>query len=315
MAIREDLKYTRILYRFPVPGDRSNPYGQPVRLITESFNSIADSGYSDSAKSNDYMIVSEAPYFSRSLGNTDFSYLQGGYVEWQDLTAVVGGSERRYIGFKQTHGRVTPAQFNLLRDIVEGVGGVVEGVGGGVKKSILFVLSLLSIDGQARALQNQPFPSHHTGIIRMEVNLIGISSEGGAMDTNSVTMSSVEVRSTQEIMTLDYHEYMQARAIWNNFMSLSSDQRREQLKIFQGYLAQRNTLLDRRRSGQIRVGDAFPPDPLSGGDVHQYIWWAWQRRLDPTAPPPDTRKYAYPGYDYRVKRSWWIAPTNGLPTN
>jgi hypothetical protein len=315
MGISENLTYKRILYRFPKPGDRFNPYGQPVRLITESFNSIGDSGFSNSAASNDYMIVSAAPYYSKSLGLTEFSYIHGGYTEWQDITAVVGGSERKYIGFKQTGGRVSPAQLDVLRQIVEGVGDIYEAVGGGVKKSILYVMSILAIDGQARNLQNQPFPTHHNGIIRMEGSLTGISSEGSAMDGNSVTMASVDVRWTQEIMTADYHEYMQARAIWNSFLSLSSEERREQLNLFRGYLREREVLLERRRRGQIRVGDKFPPDPLSGGDVHQYIWWAWQRRLDPTAPPPDTRKYSYPGYDYSVKRSWWIAPTNGLPTN
>jgi hypothetical protein len=315
MGIREDLKYTRILYRFPTPGDRYNPNGQPVRLITENFSSTSDSSFSNSAKSNDYMIVSEAPYFSRSLGITEFAYVRGGYTEWQDITAVVGGSERKYIGFKQTIGRVTPAQIGLLRQIVEAVGGAYELVGGGVKKTVLYVMSLISIDGQARALQHQPFPSHHTGIIKMEGILTGVSSEGGALDGNSVTLANAEVTWTQEIMTVAYHEFMQARAIWNDFLSLSSQQRREQLNTFRGYLKERQVLLERRRAGQIRVGDAFPPDPLSGGDIHQYIWWAWQRRLDPTAPPPDTRRYAYPGYDYSVKRSWWIAPTNGLPTN
>jgi hypothetical protein len=315
MGISENLTYTRTLYRFPTPGDRFNPYGQPVRLITESFDSIADSGFSNSAKSNDYMMVSSAPYYSKSIGSSEFAYLYSGYVEWQDITAVVGGSERRYIGFKHTSGRVSPAQLDVFRQIVEGVGDVYQAVGSGVKKSVLYVMSLLSIDGQARNLQNQPFPSHHTGIIRMEGRLSGVSSESGAIDGNSVTMASVDVNWIQEIMTVAYHEYMQARAIWNNFLSLSSEQRREQLNIFRGYLKEREVLLERRRSGQISVGDAFPPDPLSGGDVHEYIWWAWQRRLDPTAPPPDTRKYSYPGYDYSVKRSWWIAPTNGLPTN
>jgi hypothetical protein len=315
MAISEDLTYTRIIYRFPTPGNRSNPFGQPVRLITESFDSIGDSGVSNSAASRDYMIVSVAPYTSWSVGNTDFAYLYGGYREWQEITAVLGGIERKYIGFKQTGGRVSPAQLNLLRQIVEGVGDAFESVGGGIKSTVLYVLSLISPDGQVRGLQNQPIPSHHTGIIRMDGRLKGISSEGGAIDGNSVTMANTDVSWSQEIMTPDYHQYMQARHIWNDFLLLSSNERREQLELFRGYLKQRETLLERRRNGQIRVGDAFPPDPLSGGDVHQYIWWAWQRRLDPTAPPPDTRKYPYPGYDYNVKRSWWIAPTNGLPTN
>lgn len=312
--ITEDLQYTRIIYRFPFPGNHTNPYGPPVRIITETFNSIGDSGPENSRRNGDYIVVPASSYVSRSIGMTEFSYLLGGYTEWQDITATVGGAERKYVGFKQTLGTVTPAQVSVIRQIVEGVGDAAEALKNKGKELLLYILSIISMDLGVRNLINQPFPSHHTGMIRMQGNLRGVAGEGGAIDGNSVTMASVNVNWTQEIMTADYHEFMKARRIWNSFMQLSSGERREQLRLFQTYLAQRNELLEKRRRGQLQVGDAFPPSPLTDDTVHPYIWWAWQRRLDPTAPPPDTRRFTYPGYDYSVKRSWWIAPTNGLPT-
>lgn len=312
--ITEDLQYTRTIYSFPNPGDYSIPHGQPFQLITETFSSVGDSGAANSAGSHAYMIVPASSYIALSVGLTEFSYVVGGYTEWQDITATVGGAERKYIGFKQVLGRVTPAQVNVLRQIVEGVGDAVGAVRDGIKAAILHAISIVAPDVGIRNLLNQPFPAHHTGFIRMEGRLTGIAGEGGAIDGNSVTIANVDVSWRQEIMTLAYHEFMQARHRWNSFMRLTSASRQEQIILFQGYLAQRNTLLERRRRGQMQVGDQFPPNPLSDDTVHPYIWWAWERRLDPTAPPPDTRRYAYPGYDYSIKRSWWIAPTNGLPT-
>lgn len=313
-TLNEDLQYVRRVYKFPHPGDYSDPFGLPVRIITESFASVGDSGPENSARSNDYMIIPNSTYIARSLAITEFDYLVGGYIEWQDITARIGGADRRYIGYKQVVGRVTPAQINVLRQIAEGVGSIVEAAGNGARSALLYALSIISADGSVRNLLNQPFPAHHTGIIRMEARLKGISAEGGALDGNSVTMSNVDVGWKQEIMTVAYHEFMQARRIWNDFISLTSQQRRQQIRIFQGYLEQRNRLLQRRRSGTLQATDQFPPNPLSDDQVHPYIWWAWQRRLDPTTPPPDTRRFNHPGYDYRVKRSWWIDPQNGLPT-
>ena len=314
-VLAPDITYTRVVSRFPTPGDLNNPYGQSTRVLTETFDSRAGSGPDESVVNSYYMVVPVASYYSRSVGITEFDYLVGGYIEWQDITANIAGSNRKFVGFKRTSGRISPAQVSVVRQIAEGVADVGSAIGNGVKGILLNAMSLLNIDGSVRNLYNQPFPAHHIGIIQMDGHLRGISGEGSALDGNSVTLSDVDVRWSQIIMTEAYHEFMQIRRLWNSFLQMPAAIRQNQIKIFQGYLTQRDEfILRQRRGGQITVGDPFPPNPLSDDQVHPYIWWAWSRRLDPTAPPPDTRQYDYPGYDYSAKRSWFIdSASTGLP--
>lgn len=304
-VIAPSVDVTRRISWYPNPGNLDNPTGPAVRVITEHASGD-DVALSSGSLSHHYVVAPIASYIARSVGIDEYDYIASARYEWQDITANIAGGNRKYIGFQSMTGRVTPAQASILRRVIESA----MDIPGNLWSHIL---SIVTPDVSINGMTFQPLPSHHTGMIRVESFVRGTSLEGGAATGNTGTFANVNMTIVQEIMTETFRDFMRARKLWNHFMLATSVERRRQISIFQGYTKQREQLIRSFRSGQNSTSTTFPPDPFTDYQVHPYIWWAWARRLDPTAPPPDGRRESYPTNIYQPKRTWFINDHSGLP--
>jgi hypothetical protein len=307
--ITENLKYTRKIYNFPVPGDLYNPFGQPRLIKTETFKSIGDSNSANSAKSNDYLIVDYCTAHSSSIGITAIPSVRYLYGKSFAITAKVdSGPDRTYYGFQKGWGRVTPADLNTINQIIQGGLDLAESTGKGVITALKYIASLISLNAGVGNLDYQPLPTHKTGIIRIEASLKGTAKEGGAMDGNYTTFADVDCNFVTDVFTKSFNEFLVARQMWNEFQKVDSSRRQFLIRKLQGYLKQRDEWIKRQRTGGLigNMGQNFPnPYNEPGEQAFDWVMWAWSRNLDPTQPPPDTRRTSYPGYNYGEKREWF----------
>jgi hypothetical protein len=300
---KEDVKFTRSIYHFPVLGDQYNRLGNPVLLNNETFNSIGDAG--NSKPSSHYVIVKSCTATTQNIGLTALPEFKFGYTSELYVKAKVdGGADRKYHAYQSVYGRVTPASTDTIIQLISGAIDLGIAISGGVREILKHIKSLMSFNGTLEEIDNQPIPMHHTGVLRVDEHLKGIAKEGGAATGRRSVLSDVDVRYVMDIFTEGYGKMLSARGLWFNFLALGQGERQRQLKVFKDYEKARESFVQRRQAGRLGFGEKMP-NPILDSALSPWLMWAWERQFGQTSPPPDNRTITYPG-EYAVRRHWFI---------
>jgi hypothetical protein len=203
-----------------------------------------------------------------------------GYQHYQDIRANILGQERKYIGMKSAVGHVTPVSTTALKEAV----GLASEIGAGIAE---FIQGFLTVDIEQGVLYNQPLPNHDVGVIRIRSSIVGVTAEGGSYTDNYAVLSSTDMYFDQIVYTEAMVDYLFGRHLWNEFLMLSSDQRNAAIK----FVRESHGLSPKTRRNEPLIL------PSRAGN---YPFWALSRNLDATLPPPDVRKFSYPGYKKRT---------------
>jgi len=307
--LAEDYRVTRKLYYFPNCGtQRYNLLGPPVRVKTYQYDAPQqeDPGYGDLG----HFCLIQTTNFVAAEVSFDISPLGFAFSSYLQMSPSISGGRRPFHAFFQSYGSVVPASSATVAEALKTGGEITQAISAGPGGIVAYLLGLVSGNVSVGRITNQPFPSHHIGVLKIEEMLEGIVLEGGARASRMGTYSAARVKSVCHVYTDAYLEYLTtAWAKWVDFYNLGSYQRQNQLASFQGYLRARQDWFQRKREGRLDpIMDDMrePPNPLQHQTVNDWFMWAWERGLDVTSPPPDPRRSPYnPNFNYDRTRSWY----------
>ncbi len=226
------------------------------------------------------VILSNATAYVLNISTPLPVSIGNGYQHYQDIRATILGRERKYIGMKSAVGHVTPVSSSAIKEAV----GLAKEITGGVAE---FISGFLSVDIEQGVLVNQPLPNHDVGVIRIRSSIVGVTAEGGSYTDNYSVLSSTDMYFDQIVYTEAMVDYITGRHMWNEFLMLSSDQRQAAIKFV-------------RESYGLSPKTPRNSPLVLPSRAGFYPFWALSRNLDATLPPPDVRKFAYPGYKMRT---------------
>lgn len=279
--LKVDFVVSRKIYKFPGIVAGSRIFGSPHLIHQHSIR--LKLGGSESYSPPEGVIIANAKAYALSVSTTTPPSLGVTYHHSQDIRATIQGKERKYIGFKSAVGHVTPLSTTSIREAIN----TFKDVTGGLLE---FFAGFLNADVEIGVLTSQALPSHHLGLIRIESSIKGITAEGGTLTDNYAVLSNSNISFVHDIYTEAVSDFITGRRYWDEFLLLSSDQRKAAIK----YVREAHGLSKRS-----------PPSPNPTPSVYPsragfYPFWALERNLDPTAPPTDVRRVSYPGYKKRT---------------
>ena len=273
-----DYVISRKIYKFPGVVTGSRIVGSPLLIHEHSVR--LRQGDSESYTPPTGVIISNANAYVLQFSTAAPPSLGIAYAHYQDIRATIQGRERKYIGCRTASGHVTPASTTALKDAIDtatnAAGGFLE-----------FVAGFLSVDAELGVLNSQPLPNHDLGVIRIESSIQGVTAEGGSLTDNYSVLSNTDLRFTHDVYTEAMVDFIVGRQYWDEFLMLSSDQRKTAIRYVQERygLAQRNP---------------HPTPTVLPSRAGFYPYWALERNLDPYSPPRDVRTLSYPGYNRRT---------------
>lgn len=201
---------------------------------------------------------------------------------------IVQGKTRAYVVYRRKVGGMAP---HALSGLLGAFGEAIEAIG-------TFGLSLVTWDISRGKMENLPVPMHHVGHLKIETRVFGTSYEGDATTVGYGVANTVNALIHDDVYTGLYHEYMGAKAMYNDlYRGLSDVDRRVShvQAVYEGKVKDRSMTRGEAYQELQSLNNLRTErqNTINQGS-HSYQTYCRSRGWDWHHPPPDPRKAPAP---------------------